>query len=263
MKSLPLNTSFKYHLIIGLVISLWLVVFLVLIAPFDAGDLSFNIRVRILPFYGIISFVSYAILIPAQNVLFKRLKKWTLLLESIFLITFTFINFWGTYAYYKSDIINGEHDLTIFTFEIYLPIFVILSSVIIFSRWFLNTKIPNKSNEKLILTGENKLDILQINPSDLICISSADNYVEVSYLKSGKLQKKLLRSTLKNISEQQSDLLKVHRSHLINPSHFKEWKNSNTLILTEIEVPISKNYKQAFLDKNHSPLKADSLSQSQ
>lgn len=263
MKSLPLNTSFKYHLIIGLIISLWLIVFLVLIAPFDAGDLPFNIRVRILPFYGVISFISYIILIPGQNSLFKRLEKWTLSLEIIFIITFTFINFWGTYTYYKSGIINGDSNLTAFTLEIYLPIFVILSTVIIFSRWFLNNKIPNKSIEKLILTGENKLDILQINPTDLICISSADNYVEVSYLKNGKLQKKLLRSTLKNISEQQSDLLKVHRSHLINPSHFKEWKNSNTLVLTEIEVPISKSYKQAFLDKNHSPLKVYDSSQDQ
>ena len=261
MRKLPLNTSYKYHLIIGLIISLWLVAFLILIAPFDVGDLPMHIRVQILPFYGVISLASYIVMIPFQNFIFKRRETWNIILEVVFITIFNLLSFAGSYAYYKSSIINGDYSFSKFTFEVYLPIFLILLPIIIFVRWFLNNRIPNRTIEKLILTGENKLDILQLNPSDLICISSADNYVEVSYLKDGKLQKKLLRSTLKNISEQQSNLLKVHRSHLINPSHFKEWKNSSTLILTEIEVPISKSYKQAFLEKNHSPLKTDDLSQ--
>lgn len=263
MKKLPLNTSFKYHVIIGLFISIWLVAFLVLIAPFDVADLPFSIRLQILPLYGFISFVSYLIVLPLQNWIFTKLGKWNILLEALFIALFNLISFIGSYIYYKSSIINGDYSFNKFTFEVYLPIFVILLTVIVFARWFLNNKVSNKKIEKLILTGENKLDILKLNPSDLVCISSADNYVEVSYLKDGKLQKKLLRSTLKNISEQQTNLLKVHRSHLINPSHFKEWKNSNTLILTEIEVPISKSYKQAFLEQNHSPLKTDDLSQTQ
>lgn len=263
MKNLQLNTSYKYHFIIGLIIGLWLTVFLILIAPFDVKDLSFSIRLKILPFYGVISFVSYILIIPVQNLVFKKLEKWNILSEILFITALNFISFLGSYAYYKSSIINGNYSFSKFTFEVYLPIFIILLTIIVFARWFLNNRIPNSRGEKLILTGENKLDILQINPSDLICISSADNYVEVNYLKKGKLHKKLLRSTLKNISNQESSLLKVHRSHLINPSHFKEWKNSNTLILTETEVPVSKNYKQALLDLNHSPLKADRLSQSQ
>ncbi|MFY0629309.1 MAG: LytTR family transcriptional regulator [Flavobacteriaceae bacterium] len=262
MRKLQLNTSYKYHFIIGFLIGLWLVVFLVLIAPFDAAELSFAIRLQILPLYGLISFISYIILIPLQNLVFEKMKKWNLISEILFIIVFNTISFFGSYAYYKSSIINGNYSFTKFTLEVYLPILVILLSVIVFARWFLNNKIPKNSIQKLILTGENKLDILQINPSDLICISSADNYVEVNYLKKGKLHKKLLRNTLKNISNQEPNLIKVHRSHFINPSHFKEWKNSNTLVLTETEVPISKNYKQALIDVNHSPLKVDSLSQS-
>jgi hypothetical protein len=263
VKKIQLNTSYKYHLITGLVIGFWLSAFLVLIAPFDAAELSFSIRLQILPLYGLISFISYILIIPLQNLIFEKTKKWNFISETLFIIIYNTISFLGSYAYYKSSIINGNYSFTKFTFEVYLPIFVILLTILIFARWFLNNRIPNNRIEKIILTGENKLDILQINPSDLICISSADNYVEVSYLKKGTLQKKLLRSTLKNISNQELGLLKVHRSHLINPSHFKEWKNSNTLILTETEVPISKNYKQALIEANHSPLKVDSLSQSQ
>jgi hypothetical protein len=262
MKKLKLNTSYKHHFIVSLIIGLWLVVFLVVIAPFDAAELPFKIRALILPFYGFISFASYMIIVPLQNLIFKKTTKWNLTFEILFIILFNLISFIGSYIYYKSSIINGNYSFTKFSLEVYLPIFVILLTVIIFARWFLNNKFPNNIIEKLILTGENKLDILQINASDLICVSSADNYVEISYLKKGKLQKKLLRNTLKNISSQEPKLLKVHRSHLINSSHFKEWKGSNTLVLTEIEVPISKNYKQAFIEANHSPLKTNSLSQS-
>lgn len=257
MNNLQLNTSYKHHVLTGLIISIWLVVFLVLIAPFDASDLSLKIRAQILPPYGIISFISYIIIIPLQNEFFKKKGNWNIVSEAVFIISFNLLSFLGTYLYYKSSIINGNYSFPRFTFEVYLPICLILLTIIIFSRWFLNNKVPHKKNEKLILTGENKLDILQINPDDLICISSADNYVEVSYLKDGKIQKKLLRNTLKNVSEQHTKLLKVHRSYLINPSHFKEWKNASTLILTEMEVPISKSYKQAFLALNHSPLKVN------
>ena len=40
-------------------------------------------------------------------------------------------------------------------------------------------------------------------------------------------------------------LVRIHRSHLINPVHFKSWKDAHTLSLTQIEVPVSKNYKKA------------------
>ncbi len=56
--------------------------------------------------------------------------------------------------------------------------------------------------------------------------------------------------------------MKVHRSHLINPIHFKEWKNSNTVLLTQIEAPVSKNNKKAILAINRSSLKMNSSPQS-
>lgn len=261
MKNLKLNTSYKHHVLAGLIISLWLVAFLVLIAPFDAGELPLHIRAQILPFYGVISLVSYIMVIPAQNYFYKKLSYWNIVSELLFITVFNLFCFIGTYAYYKSSVINGEYGFAKFTLEVYLPIFFVLLIIIIFARWFFNYKVSDPNSDRIILTGENKLDILKMNPSDLISISSADNYIEVNYLKGGKLQKKLLRKTLKNISEEMPFLLKVHRSHLINPSHFKEWKDSSTLILTEIEVPISKSYKQALLGENHSPLKSNGSSQ--
>ncbi len=248
MTSFPLNTSYKYHLIIALIISLWLVLFLVLIAPFDIAELTFSARLEILPIYGLMSFVAYMVLIPIQNWVFNYFKSWTFISEVLFIIVFNSIQIFTTYSYYKSSIVNGNYDFQKFSFEIYMPIFFILLPIIIFLRWFLNKKVPNKSENTIILKGDNKLDVLQILPKDLICISSADNYVEVNYLLRGELHKKLLRNTLKGIQNDVPDLLKVHRSHLINPTHFKEWNGSNSILLSEMEIPVSKNYKAALLE---------------
>lgn len=263
MTPLKLSTSYKHHLLVGLAISIWLAAFLVLIAPFDAAELPIAIRAEILPPYGIISFFSYIILIPLQNWVFKKLDRWNALLESLLLLLFNILALAGSHLYYQSGIINGDYSFMKFTFEVYYPIFFIMLPILLFARWYLNKKIAKQDSGKMILTGENKLDVLHIKEDDLICISSADNYVEVTYQTKSGINRKLLRTTLKNIHAQKPELVKVHRSHVINPVHFKEWKDSTTIMLTEIELPVSKSYKQNLLSLDHSPLKGDGLSQMQ
>lgn len=252
---LVLNTSIRFHTFIGLIVSVWLVLFLVLIAPFDVSDLSLPIRIRILPPYGIISFLGYMAIVLLQNVLFKKLKKWTLFLEILTIAVYNVLVLLGSYAYYKTSIINGLYSFSKFTLEVYYPIFFIILPIIAFSRWYLTKKSLKTTGTHIILTGDNKYDILKINHADLVCISSADNYVEVSYLVNNELRKKLLRSTMKKIHAQKPELVKVHRSHIINPLHFKEWKSTNSLQLTKMEVPVSKNYKQDIIAIIDSPPK--------
>jgi hypothetical protein len=253
----------NYHFLVALAIAIWLSLFLILIAPFDISELPFRVRLEIMPFYGLISFVGYILLIPFQNWAYEKMGKQSTYFEILIIILFNILVLIGSYFYYKSSIVNGEYSFIKFTLEIYYPIFFILLPIIIFARWFISRKIVNQNSGKIILTGDNKLDILQIKDEDLICISSADNYVTVAYLINDVLSKKLLRTTLKNIGSQLPQLVKVHRSHLINPIHFKEWKNANTLLLTQMEVPVSKNYKKDLLALNHSSLKMSSSPQSQ
>lgn len=252
MKSLNLNTSYKHHFIVSLIIGIWLTLFLIIIAPFDASDLSFRIRLIILPFYGLIAVLSYLILIPLQNFIFGAIKKWNIGIEITYVFVYMLITLSASYVYYKSDIINGTFDLRNFIVGIYYPIFFIMLIIIVLSRWFINKESTALVKNKILLKGDNKLDVLNIEMSDLVCISSADNYIEVSYLKSGVMTKKLLRTTLKNIHLVVPSLVQVHRSHLINSLHFKDWKDSNNINLTGITVPISKRYKNSFLEMNHS-----------
>lgn len=263
MTPLKLSTSYKHHVLVGLAISVWLAAFLVLIAPFDAAELPIAIRAQILPPYGIISFFSYLILIPLQNWVFKKLGQWNALLESLLLLLFNILALAGSHLYYQSGIINGDYSFLKFTLEVYYPIFFILLPILLFARWYLTKKAAKQNSGNIVLTGENRLDVLQLKPSDLICISSADNYVEVTYQTKNGINRKLLRTTLKNIHAQKPELVKVHRSHVINRDHFKAWKDSNTISLTEIELPVSKSYKKNLVALDHSPLKPETLSQTQ
>ncbi|MEM6803950.1 MAG: LytTR family DNA-binding domain-containing protein, partial [Bacteroidota bacterium] len=74
-------------------------------------------------------------------------------------------------------------------------------------------------------------------------ISNAQNYVEIFYLEANELKTKLIRSSLKKILADADFLIQIHRSHLINPTHFKSWKDSQTIYLGQIELPVSKSYK--------------------
>ncbi|MFS4491388.1 LytTR family DNA-binding domain-containing protein [Maribacter sp. 2308TA10-17] len=255
MRNLNLNTSYKHHIIVAVVIAVWLYLFQVLIAPFDTSELSFPIRLQILPPYGFITFVGYMLLVLIQNWFFKKKNQWNLLYEIIFILLFSVILLLGSFAYYKTDIINGDYSFSKFTFQVYYPIFFIILPILLFLRWWLSRKAMGESYSKIVLRGANKLDVLNIRLKDLVCISSADNYVEVSFLENDVLRKKLLRITLKEIQPQEPSLIKVHRSHLINPLHFIAWKNSNTLLLTQMEIPISKTYKKDILALEDSPLK--------
>lgn len=264
MAALQLNTSYKHHLLVAISIGIWLYIFLVLIAPFDTAELPFSIRLLILPPYGVISFLSYIVLVPVQNWLYRKKNYWNIPMEMTFQFFFSLIVLFASFAYYKTGIINGDYDFIKFTFQVFYPIFFIILPILLFLRWWLNKKSIRQNQDRILLEGDNKLDVLHIGLKDLVCISSADNYVEVSYLDHQILKRKLLRTTLKKMQPQVPSLIKVHRSHLINPEHFKDWKNTNTIHLTQVEIPVSKSYKEKVLAlHNHSSLKSDNSPQTQ
>ncbi len=119
-------------------------------------------------------------------------------------------------------------------------------TALVIARSYLIKLIPAKE-DILTMKGDNKLDILKIKKSELICVSNAQNYVEIFYTQNNRLHSKLIRTSLKNLKGEFDFLVQVHRSHLINPSHFKTWKDSNTIYLTEMELPVSKTFNKELL----------------
>ena len=241
-----LNTSIKHNLIVGLLIALWLFIFAFIIKPFDDGTI--NLRAWFLISFGfsVMAFLCYAILAVLQKSVYEKISKWNINYEIVSLLFFYVIYFFGIYAYYKSPILNGGYSFEKFFVIIFIKVALILTPVIILARRYLIKLIPLKE-DILNFRGENKLDVLKIKKEDLVCVSNAQNYVEIFYIENGKLVSKLIRSSLKKVQEDFDFLMQIHRSYLINPAHFKSWRNPNTIILTQIELPVSKNYKETLL----------------
>ncbi len=246
MPKFPLNPAFKPHFFLALFLGIWLVVFLIFIGPFDLGEISFRVRFFLVPPYGLLFLISYLILIPIQNWAYKKNQGWNGFLELGFVITLFIINFTFTYCYYKTPIVNGTYSFSQFLAGVFSPIFFLIIGLLVISRWLLVKLVPVKMiSEKLLLRGDNKSDQLQVLPQQVVCISSAQNYVEVFYRSENGLKKKLLRTTLKKISASLPHLIQVHRSHMINPNYFSEWTDSSNILIEELQIPVSKNYKSS------------------
>jgi hypothetical protein len=241
-----LNPSVKHHLVVGILIALWIFAFAFIIKPFDDGTLNFRSWFLISFGFSVLAFLCYGVLAVLQKRIYKKISKRDLSLEIGCIVFFFLIYLFGIYAFYKSPVLRGGYSFSEFFSIIFIKIALILTPVIILARRYL-IKLISIKDDILTFTGENKLDILKIKKADLVCISNAHNYVEIFYIENGKLHSKLIRSSLKKVLEDFTFLIQIHRSHLINPLHFKSWRNSNTVILTQIELPVSKNYKESLL----------------
>ncbi|MBL0736545.1 LytTR family transcriptional regulator [Flavobacterium sp. GN10] len=241
-----LNISIKHNLIVGLLIGLWLFIFAFIIKPFDDGTINFRAWFLISFGFSIMAFLCYGLLAFSQKNFYERIGKWNIGLEIIAIFLFHLFYLIGVFTFYKSPILNGGYTFFEFFSIIFIKVALILTPVIILSRRYLIKLIPIK-DDVLVFKGENRFDILKINKADLVCISNAQNYVEIFYIENDKLHSKLIRSSLKKVQEDFHFLVQIHRSHLINPSHFKSWRNANTIILTQIELPVSRNYKDVLL----------------
>ena len=241
-----LNPSIRHHLLIGIFISVWLFIFAFFIRPFDDGTINFKMWLLISFGFSLIAFLCYGILAIIQKSIYQKVLKWNIGFEIVSLIFFQLLFLISTYLYYKSLVLNGGYDFIKFSRIIILKSALISTPIIVLARIYSVKLIPTK-DENIIIRGENKLDILKIRKQDLVCVSNSQNYVEIFFLEENKLKTKLIRSTLKKVQNDFDFLVQVHRSHLINPTHFKAWKNQDTLSLTQIELPVSKNYKEHLL----------------
>ncbi len=93
-----------------------------------------------------------------------------------------------------------------------------------------------------------------IRYNQLLFIKSAGNYIEIYYRKGHKVEREVLRASLKELDNKISgtDVIKVHRSYVINMNHissFKKTKKGYSLSIDQIPdvlIPVSSGYKVAF-----------------
>ena len=98
---------------------------------------------------------------------------------------------------------------------------------------------------------------LLVRPEMLYYIESADNYVIIHYLNMGKMEKMMIRNTLKNIEWRFKDrsLVRCHRSYIANIANVKMLKKSDNEMMLDFGIdsikplPVSKTYSDEVMKK--------------
>ncbi|MCA0132725.1 LytTR family DNA-binding domain-containing protein [Winogradskyella alexanderae] len=247
----PFDPLFKHHLIIALLLAIWVFVFLYFSEPLDVNQFNANEKLLFLPGYGLLGGLCYLIFVPFQYFLYsKNNAKWTIISELVFLFSFCFVSVVVARIFYLFVVVPNEpnpYTLGYMLKAIYFPAIITILPIILISR-FAFGKYHDKrlDDQKIEIKGEGNYEGLRLQLNDLICVKSSDNYIEVYYLSGTYLKKTLIRNKLSVIDEDFEELQRTHRSFLINPYHFQQWKINNgkhILLLSHvIEVPVSKTY---------------------
>lgn len=91
---------------------------------------------------------------------------------------------------------------------------------------------------------------LSIKFDQLLYIEASGNYINIAYSHNNKMRKTLIRNTLKEIenAHPNSDLIRCHRSFIVNFSNVKLMRKTKEGLVLEleasepIEIPVSKSY---------------------
>ena len=247
----PFDPQLKHHVFIAIGLGIWIFLFLYVTEPMDVNEFGDHEKLIYLPIYGIIASACYLLFMPLQNLLYKISgQDWRLKHELLFLGCFVIITMTFARLYYLLVIVADQpnpYSLWYHIKSIFLPALTVTLPIVIINRFaFGKYKEKKLHQQKIEIEGEGQYESLRLLPNDLICIQSADNYIEVFYLDGPKLKKTLIRNKLSVISKSFPELLQTHRSFVVNPFHFKSWqteKGKHILELSQdIKVPISKTY---------------------
>ena len=112
----------------------------------------------------------------------------------------------------------------------------------------------NKPLKDIVLKDENEAVKMVLKTENLLFIQSADNYVEVNYLKDGVLSKSLLRNSIKKLEPSffNTPIIRCHRSYIVNTGIIELAKkttsgfNLKLIQLSDFMVPVSKSYISEF-----------------
>ena len=98
---------------------------------------------------------------------------------------------------------------------------------------------------------------LSVSPELVYYLDAADNYVQIHYLNAGKLEKLLIRNSLKNIEWRFKDkgLVRCHRSYVVNLNLVKLFRRQEGELFLDFgderlpAIPVSKSYGEGVMSK--------------
>lgn len=120
----------------------------------------------------------------------------------------------------------------------------------------LKNKAIQPAEQRLIaFKDENGKLKFSVQSKDLLLLESTDNYVSVYYFLGNKVQRKLLRNTLKNMEEmlKSNSIVRCHRSFIVNFQNVELMQKDGKKQFIKIKqmeqpIPVSQKYSSLFTD---------------
>lgn len=256
-KQYPFHKNLQNHFWIALGLSIWVFAFLYLSEPFDIHLFSASEKLTLLPVYGLIEGLCYAIPLLYQYRITKKQETWFLKNEGIYLILVISLGTVINFLFYKYAVVPGEEDAyTYFEYTklVYIPALTVILPFVIIARFIIgkfSEKI--KLEDQITIKGKGQYDFIHLHFHELLFVRSSDNYVEIYFFKEKEIEKKLVRRTISEVENSFPELLKTHRSFLINPIHFKQYHIENKKLFIDVgyktHVPVSRGLQVAVKSK--------------
>ncbi len=236
------------NFLIGCFVAFFLIVF----QPFGVSIWETDYKILKLLGFGFVSFICPLIFRFISTSIFKKQnpeETWTVWKETLgLLLVLVFIAF-GNLCYgnlIRISHVNFQELLLALTATFLLGLFPITANVLLkYNRFVtLNQKDAElmeaevidfqnrvevespiiKENQVdlkedlLILIAENDKDRFELKPEELLFIESADNYSNIVFYRNNKVNKQLLRGSLKRIESQITFpfIVRCHRSYIVN-----------------------------------------------
>jgi len=258
------NKKDRYLLIV--VVFVFSVIFLNIFQPFNISrwysDSGFIQILRLSSYGFVIAIVFLFTQFPLRNIFkVQELKVKSYLLWLV--IEFALINLVYIFLY-GNPIGNFMNDLGFSMKYTLLSIWLPYSFAILIVYYknqrdeieSLKTTAKKPTEKRLIIfkdeNGKIKFSVLA---TDLLLLESTDNYVSVFYVLQNKVQRKLLRNSLKNMEEmlKENTIIRCHRSFMVNPANVEFMQKDGKKLNIKIKhfdksIPVSEKYSSPFLD---------------
>lgn len=249
-------------------------VFINLYKPFGSSYWKEYTQTQFFLVSGLIVLSGVGIIALSRFIMYKSTRKNTLTYWQFIiwlLIEFTVISL--TYSFITKFGFKVGQDFMVLFSWVFLYTVLILTIPYILSWLYFALRDAEKviqqmaSEENFVDLGSEKNDLinfkddkgvlkLSVALSNILYIESADNYVEIYYLKKGRVSHFMLRNTLKLIEELygNSVIMRCHRSYMVNLKNVKVLRKDKDGLLLELDIdgvpdiPVSKSYTEKILE---------------
>ena len=200
---------------------------------------------------------------PTQNITILSYSLWVVLELLLLSASFTGLALITSYGGAERDPFEIYKNALSNTFFILFIPYIIYIMYLAYQeknaklRTIMEENIGNKATSFISFHDDRGILQLTVAKENLLYIESADNYISIWYLKNGQLKKQLVRTTLKETSNQLADtsVVRTHRSFMINIEKIKVLRREKENLFIELDhpglkdIPVSKTYGEELLKR--------------